>query len=157
MSTHMLTLLLFFLSFSLFLFFCCYWLSRSSAAGGDRCGEKPREVTMQLAAPSGLPSAIEIHILEESLETMRVGELGRALGMRNSVRLLRGLIRKTQECHHNFICSLQPKMWWSTSERQQRQFSPFYCTVETINQQLLFKLLQFGAYSTLLLIKKYIY
>lgn len=38
--------------------------------------KKPREVTMQLAILSGLPSAIEIHILEESLETMRVGELG---------------------------------------------------------------------------------
>lgn len=31
---------------------------------------------MQLAILSGLPLAIEIHILEESLETMRVGELG---------------------------------------------------------------------------------
>lgn len=31
---------------------------------------------MQLAISSGFPSAIEIHILEESLETMQVGELG---------------------------------------------------------------------------------
>lgn len=45
-------------------------------ANRDCQGEKPQEVTMQLAISSGLPSAIEIHILEESLETMRVGELG---------------------------------------------------------------------------------
>lgn len=56
--------------------------------------KKPREVTMQLAILSGLPSAIEIHILEESLETMRVGELGWGLGTRNFVWLLCGLIHK---------------------------------------------------------------
>lgn len=49
---------------------------------------------MQLAVSSGLPSAIEIHILEESLETMRVGELGRRLWTRNFVWLLCGLIHK---------------------------------------------------------------
>lgn len=49
---------------------------------------------MQLAISSGLPSAIEIHILEESLETMRVGEFGQRRGTRNLVWLLRGLILK---------------------------------------------------------------
>lgn len=49
---------------------------------------------MQLAISSGLPSAIEIHILEESLETMRVGEFGQRLWTRNFVWLLRGLILK---------------------------------------------------------------
>lgn len=49
---------------------------------------------MHLAIASGLPSAIEIHILEESLETMWVGELGCELGMRNFVWLLCGLIHK---------------------------------------------------------------
>lgn len=49
---------------------------------------------MQLAISSGLPSAIEIHILEESLETMRVGELGWGLGTSNFVWLLCGLIHK---------------------------------------------------------------
>lgn len=49
---------------------------------------------MQLAISSGFPSAIEIHILEESLETMQVGELGWALGTRNFVWLLCGLIHK---------------------------------------------------------------
>lgn len=56
--------------------------------------KKPQEVTMQLAISSGLPSAIEIHILEESLETMRVGELGQRLRTRNFVWRLRGLILK---------------------------------------------------------------
>lgn len=56
--------------------------------------EKPREVTAQSAISSGLPTAIEIHILEESRETMRVGELGRRVWTRNFVWLRCGLIHK---------------------------------------------------------------
>lgn len=56
--------------------------------------EKPREVTTQSAISSGLPTAIEIHILEESRETMRVGELGRRVWTRNFVWLRCGLIHK---------------------------------------------------------------
>lgn len=40
--------------------------------------------------------AIEMHILEESLETIRVGEFSGGLGMRNSVWLLCGLIHQTK-------------------------------------------------------------
>lgn len=56
--------------------------------------EKPREVTAQSAISSGLPTAIEIHILEESRETIRVGELGRRVWTRNFVWLRCGLIHK---------------------------------------------------------------
>lgn len=49
---------------------------------------------MQLAILSGLQSAIEIHILEESRETMRVGDLGWGLWTRNFVWLRCGLIHK---------------------------------------------------------------
>lgn len=105
---------------------------------------------MQLAILFGLPLTIEIHILEESLETMRVGELGLGLGTRNFVWLLCGLIHKpknvttisyalrSQSCDAVYL--------WKKPKAAASIFS-FTAGLKSQggqNQQLLYELQQFG-------------
>lgn len=108
---------------------------------------------MQLAILSGLPLAIEIHILEESLETMRVGELGWGLGTRNFVWLLCGLIHNpknvatnsyalsSQSCDAVDLRKKNPKAAASIFS-----FTAGFKSQRGQNQQLLYKLQQFGIY-----------
>lgn len=72
-----------------------FFLSSSLAAAATVRERKPQEVTTHSASfLPGLPLATEIHILEESLETMRVGELGWRLWTRNFVWPLGGFTHK---------------------------------------------------------------
>lgn len=105
---------------------------------------------MQLAILFGLPLTIEIHILEESLETMRVGELGWGLGTRNFVWLLCGLIHKPKNVATiSYALSSQScdAVYLWKKPKAAASIFPFTAGLKSQwgqNHQLLYKLQQFG-------------
>lgn len=110
---------------------------------------------MQLAVSSGLPSAIEIYILEESLETMQVGELGWALG--------RGTLcgysvvsftnqRMSPQSHTLLAAKAVMKYIWG---KKPNAAASIFCSAAVLksqqgqNRQRLYNLQQFGIYDIL--------